>query len=46
MMSWDGYIDSLKGYAGGAANCDKGWLIGLDNGGIWTTSHEVRTFIS
>jgi len=36
-MSWDGYLDSLQGYAGGAANFERGCIISLDGGAPWTS---------
>ena len=38
--SWDGYIDNLIAQtkdANGVAHCDKACIIGLDDGGCWTS---------
>jgi len=38
-MSWNSYIDSLLGGCNG--NADKGCLMGLQNGGPWTTADHA-----
>jgi len=40
-MSWDGYLDSLQGYAGGPAHCERGAILGLD-GSLWTSTNTAK----
>ena len=42
-MSWDSYIDNLITQtrdANGIAHCDKACIIGLDDGGCWTSTNH------
>lgn len=46
-MSWDGYIDNLISQtkdASGSTHCDKACIIGMDEGGKWTTDGHNNAF--
>jgi len=47
-MSWDSYLDNLVAQtkdSTGTAHCDRCCIIGLDNGGPWTTAHHPSALL-